>query len=608
MPKIHELNGPILLLAGPGTGKTFTLALRLKYLIDEMSVDPNEITVITFTSDAAKNMRARISNPDSDEVYLPYTKQPSNIITMHSLGFKIIRSHPEKIGLQENTKLIPGDLEKHILLGDAAQISGEDRITGEDTAICRQLGHCEPEESPKCKVCSTYKSILRKCSSVDYDEQILLAVEILRDNPDIHADVLHNTKHLLVDEYQDINWAQHQLIQLLCSGNEKGLFVVGDDDQSIYSWRGGSPAFIRDFRGDYGKEANVIPLNKSWRCHPNILEGSLNVVAKHDVDRLPKEKFEYHINEGPTIKVHNAPSDKKEAKIVRAIVQSALPSQDVLILVPQRQFADAISAELRLHQIGFSTRTPIPGVGLPLLSRLKDWVDNPLDSVALRRCIESYLDRIGSPVPTKRVRKADKKQERQEAFLLIANLWNMVLEGKSDSLWTSLNAQKDDKEIYSSLYDSLTLLLNQYSGKHDITEFITNISKSLSPWRNISPFLDEVVSWVDAIRQVSFEGSDSPVRIMTFQGAKGLEAQVVCVLGLEEGVIPRTEDDVPEQSRLLFVTMTRAINELHLFHARVRSSNLLFRNAFAGGRPDVKMSRFIEDIPPKNKESIYHRA
>ncbi len=608
MEKIHEIAGPALLLAGPGTGKTYTLGLRLKYLIEEKEVDPDQITVITFTSDAARNMRSRISDPEKDPLFLPYKKQPTNIITMHSLGFKIIRSYAEKVGLHDTIRLIPSDLEKSILLADAAQLSGHDRSLGQEVSTCRQLGKCQFENQSNCHICETYKGILRKCSSVDYDEQILLAVDLLSKNPEILVEFQLHTQHLLVDEYQDINSAQHELIKLLSRGHQDGLYVVGDDDQSIYSWRGGSPAFIRDFSIDFGVKAQIIALNKSYRCHRNILKGSLSIVENFDGERLQKEPFEYEVPEGPQIRIHNAPSDKKEAKIVRQIVQASLPSQDVLILVPQRQFATAITKELRSHQIGFSTRASIPGVGLPLISRLNDWIENPSDSVAFRRCVESFMDRIDSTIPSRRARKDEMKAKRATAFSLIAELWNNVLAGTSDSLWTSLEKEREEDELLLSLYKSFELLLKEHSDGSNVTDFIANIFSSLSPWREIKSFLAEIVSWVDSIRQSSLEGSDSSVRIMTFQAAKGLEAKVVCVLGLEEGVIPKNDTDLPEQSRLLFVSMTRAINELHLFHARVRSSNVLMRNVFAGGKPNVQVSRFLEAIPREFVDQIYHRT
>ncbi len=608
MDSIHKTAGPALLLAGPGTGKTYTLGLRLKYLIEEMEVPPNSITVITFTAEAAKNMRTRVSDSEKKALFLPYKKQPSNILTMHSLGFKIIRSYPERVSLKDTIKTIPDDSEKSILLGDAAQLSGYERALGQEVASCRQFGDCKPTDDPKCQVCEKYKQILRKCSSLDYDEQILLAVELLEKYPEIQSEYQQYTKHLLVDEYQDINMAQYKLIRLLSENQEDGLFVVGDDDQSIYSWRGGSPKFIREFANDFGNNSKVIPLNKSYRCHSNILESSLRVVELYDSDRLEKKPFEYEVEDGPKIKVHNAPSDKKEARIARIIVQSALPSQDVLILVPQRSFAESVASELRSNQIGFTTRASIPGTGLPLISRLNDWLNNPSDDVAFRRCLESFMQRIDSPVPSGRVRKAEKIQEREEAFSQIASLWEKVLTDEVDSLWSSLEKVHEGHGLYTPLWDDFNLLLKEYREKGDIREFSKSLATTLSPWRDVKSFLSEVTAWVDSIRHSGSEGMDSSVRIMTFQGAKGLEAKVVCVLGLEEGIIPREGSDLSEQSRLLFVSMTRAINELHLFHARLRSSQVLKRNAFSDGKPGVKLSRFLTAIADDHSEKVYHKA
>ena len=605
--KIHEIDGPALILAGPGTGKTYTLGLRLKHLIEEKEVEPETITVITFTSEAAKNMRARISDPQKEEIYIPYNKQPKNIMTMHSLGFKIIRENPEKAGLNGIVRLIPGDYEREILIGDAAQILGHERSNGEIVSKCRQFGNCTPLDSPECNICNVYKQILKKCNSVDYNEQILLAIEILESNAEILKEYQNKAKHLLVDEYQDINNAQYRLIKLLSEGNEQGLFVVGDDDQSIYSWRGGSPKFIRNFSREFGDEAEVQYLNKSYRCHRNILEGSLSIVKKYDEKRCKKEKFEYEVEEGKKINIHSVPSDNKEAKTVRQIVQEALPSQDVLILVPQRKFSEEIVKELRNHQINYSTKVSEVGTGLPMISRLNDWLENPNDSISLRRCIESFIDRLGSKIPSNRVRKKEKKDERSEAFLLISRLWKDVIEGKAISLWTSLIKNKENNPLLNSIHDAFRMLLYQYCEKSDITEFISNLSEKLSPWRNTKSFLNEIISWVETIRKYSYENSDTSVRIMTLQGAKGLEASVVCILGIEESVIPRNEKELPEQSRLLYVSMTRAINELHLFHARLRSSSVLLKNVFAKGKPDVVISRFINDIPHEYIEKIYHK-
>ncbi|NHZ86718.1 MAG: UvrD-helicase domain-containing protein [Planctomycetia bacterium] len=608
--EIYKAEGPCLLLAGPGTGKTYTLGLRLKYLIEELEIPPDEITVITFTSEAARNMRNRISNSDIPELYIPYTMQPKNITTMHSLGFKIIRQYHDKLALTENISVIPGNLEKRIIMGDAAQLNGVKREDGVETLNCRQLGECKSNaENLKCNICTTYDNILRRCSSIDYDDQILLAVKLLESNPEILEEYKQYSKHLLVDEYQDINSAQFRLIKLLSSNQTEGLFVVGDDDQSIYSWRGGSPQFIRQFESDFNPNTKVIPLTISYRCHKNILQGSLTVVEKHNNNRLDKEEMQYKIDDGPLIKIHNVASDKKEAKIVRAIVQDAIPSQDVLILVPNRNFANAVSEELRKNNIGFSRPINNPGSGLPLITRLTDWLEDPTNNIALRRCLESFINRRGSQIPSRLARKEEKIKDRENAFDEVAHLWDGLITDESKSLWESIESKDERSELIESIFMAFNEVLSEYNNKGDIDEFIANLSTTLSPWRGINSFRDEINSWVDFIRQMSLEASESSVRIMTYQGAKGLEAKVVCVIGLEEGTMPRTGEgeNLQEQSRLLFVSMTRAIHELHLFHARIRSGGIVMRNVFSGSRPDISVSRFLETIPSTYSETSYHR-
>ena len=181
--EIHELPGPLLLLAGPGTGKTYRLGKRIKYLVEKLEVPPENITIITFTAAAAKNMRDRISDFNKPDLYLPYKKQPNSIRTMHSLGYKIVRENATKVGLKDINKVVTSDRLRNILIGDAAQLAGYDRDDSKETEKCRQFGACNySEEDKKCEICKTYQNILRGCSAIDYDEQILLACDLLKEN------------------------------------------------------------------------------------------------------------------------------------------------------------------------------------------------------------------------------------------------------------------------------------------------------------------------------------------------------------------------------------------------------------------------------------------
>ncbi len=608
---IHTTCGPALLLAGPGTGKTFSLAKRIKYLVEELGVPPSEITVVTFTASAAKNMRDKISDETRPELYLPYSQQPKAITTLHSLGYKMLRENASYLGMGEHLNVVADDYLRSILIGDAAQLAGFRRDDGKDTERCRQFGSCRPDATKiKCTICQKYRDILHSSNAIDYDEMILLACSVLNEKPEILGRHKETTKNLLVDEYQDINPAQFELIFLLSEGQREGLFLVGDDDQSIYSWRGGSPRFIRRFQSDFGPNAKVIPLEKSYRCHRDILEGALRVVEKFDPQRLPKGDFQYENEYGPKIQIHNTPSDEKEAIAVRRVIESALPSQDVLVLYPQRKFASAIIDNLRAARIPFSAIAGPAGSGFPLIATLYNWLRIPEDSLSFRRCLQAFLEGPASGIPSSRVRKPEKKEAREGAFHQMSNLWQGVISGGAASLWAALesfNKQASYAPAYEFFHDLRTL----FAEKGSIVEFSRSVVERIAPWTNIHGFLSEVSSWVDLEAQSASMGDPSTVRIMSFERAKGLEAKVVCVLGLEDGTMPRDtgERSIAEQSRLFFVSMTRAINELHLFHARKRSGAVAQRNIYEkGGQPRIKRSRFIDVIPDINTEEVFHPA
>ena len=215
LDKIVQIKNPLLILAGPGSGKTHAMAYKLKYLVEVQKVKPDEICVITFTNEAAINMRKKISSKSNEEVHISQELQPSNICTMHKLGHRIIKDNYSKLGLNKDFEILSsGDL-KDILMMDCSQILGAKRQDAVDTISCRQRGECNPTKSFKCKLCSEYTKLLRKFNYIDHDAQILFACKLLKDNKDILINEQNRAKYLLVDEYQDINYAQWELIKLL---------------------------------------------------------------------------------------------------------------------------------------------------------------------------------------------------------------------------------------------------------------------------------------------------------------------------------------------------------------------------------------------------------
>ena len=610
--ELYKMSGPLLILAGPGTGKTHHIIKRIKYLVEERNIPPEKITVITFTDAAARNMQDRISDPAELELFISREKRPGMISTMHSLGYKILREKPSVVGLHRSIKVVYSNRLRDILVGDAAQLAGFDRAYGEETGKCRQFGNCNPSDDRKCKICQEYEKILRSCCAIDYDDQILLACKILEQEPEVLRKYSSCCEHLLVDEYQDINAGQFKLISLLSKEKRSGLFVVGDDDQSIYSWRGGSPQFIRNFKDDIDPEAQIKSLEKSFRCHRYILEGAISVVTAYDKNRLPKAKYEYEREIGKKIQVHNVPSDEKEAATVRKIIERALSSRTVLVLLPHRGFCRAIVEELRKGKIQFTAPLTPVGEGLPLISVLSQWLKDNSDSLSFRECLESFIDNPVFGVPSRFSRKPEKLKEREKAFSKISNLWKYVIEKTSDSFWKALEMRRDKDDLYSKAFSTFDQLRRLYDSQEEPAVFIAEVVKTLVPWKKTRQLLEEVDCWVETSRQIGGARYRRDVRLATLQGAKGLEADVVCIIGVEEGILPRSgssSEGLAEQSRLMFVSMTRASEELHMFHARKRSGHVMFKSIYKKGRPpDIQPSSFIKSIPNEYKEDKYHPA
>ncbi len=415
-----------------------------------------------------------------------------------------------------------------------------------------------------------------------------------------------------MDEYQDINAGQFELISLLSEGQRDGLFVVGDDDQSIYSWRGGSPEFIRSFKIHFGDKAQVKPLQKSFRCTPPVLEGALAVVSSYDQSRLQKGQFEYKETTGEKIIIHSAPSSEKEAVIVKTIIEKSLP-KSVLILIPHRRFVEPIANVLRKAKIKYSAPLTLPGEGLPLISVLSEWLSDNSDSLSFRECLEAYLNNNPeSGIPSQRSKKQEKLKKREEDLLIVSRLWEKIGNDGCDSFWKAIGVEKSTSDFHKGIYDLFSEIITLYNDQHNPANFISKITQKMLLWKKTENFLEEIDSWVEMSGQFGDISQKPDVQLMTLQGAKGLEADIVCVIGLEEGTLPRKDPstkELAEQSRLMYVSMTRAVEELHLFCARKRSGAVMFKQIYKKGEPpDIKPSCFIDSIPETHKDFKYHQA
>jgi|LGVF01.1.fsa_nt_gb DNA helicase-2/ATP-dependent DNA helicase PcrA len=601
----EECPGPVLLLAGPGTGKTFQLAHRVKFLVDSHGATPEDISVITFTSAAARNMRERLEEPD---VALGAESQPAIITTMHSLGNAIIGSAPEELGLPSDYGVLTNPRIRQVLLQDAAYLVAGDREFSEDTDHCRRCGICDRDTSTsQCQICSKYVEILRKCSVVDYDDQILLACELLAMNEEVAAGWRSKARHLLVDEYQDINQAQFRLIQLLSQGQTDGLFVVGDDDQSIYSFRGGTPSYIQEFSSHFTGEIRIGRLSKSWRCPEHILRGAKNIIDAFYPDSVakPEPTFANDVTHSERITFWDVPSDSWEGNIIAKEIQSLSAEDRIIIIVPNSKYFPAIRDALRKKGIPYRYKTAPSDDGIVRFAVLADWAENPHDSLSLRHIVDLIIQNHNDLVKSVTSDTTKIAEKRAQASNLLASLWDHC---EIDTSLLEVITQKADGlqecsfhlKLKTHCLDQMLSLINEHGGKRArLPEFLEKSGLLLAPGRNARRVIDEIREWRNEVFDSGTGSTRTPVEIYNMPSSKGLEGHVVFVVGVTDGLMPNPHRDLEEQARLFYVAITRAKRKLHLFSSRSRPASITFKQ----GSYQMAPSPFAKTIPSAHLES-----
>jgi len=601
--------GPVLLLAGPGTGKTWQLAQRIKFLISDKGSSADEITVITFTGEAAKGMRAKLEEKGSNE-YIEPDSRPSHIFTMHSLGHRILSENLIKAGLKENFYVIEDSRIREPIMRDAAILLGYTEKDAKEAFRDRTEANVQVSEKSK-QIVQKYEEILRACNSIDHDDQINLACKLLKEDEKILKKYSQNSKYLLVDEYQDINQGQYELIELLSKGNRTGLFVVGDDDQSIYGFRGGKPTFIRNFRKHFGSSSIIIQMQTSRRCPANVLECANSIVAKFDSQRLPKGNYIYKKTDAGKVIIHDCPSDDREAEIIGAIIKGdaesldlcdqckRLPKRTYFILVPNKNYSQKIQQKLKRFGIAFDSKFGETNKGFSPFVLIKNWV-NESSSFQTRQIIELLIESgaIGN-FPNSKVKLKQKIDTRTKGLRDVASVWIRVITDRK-SFSEILGEEAGNNTILKEILEKLQELKLSYE-KGKISDFLQKVSLYTKPWSSIDNFFDDISNEV-----VRLPSHGPHVRILTLQSSKGLQANLVFIIGLEEDAIPRktlTDEALAEEARLFFVGMTRAEDQLHLFKCRRRTS----ASSYKATPNEIKQSRFLENFPVDKHEKQFHQ-
>ena len=623
---VQTTEGPLLIMAGAGSGKTRVLTHRIAYLIDEKMVNPWNILAITFTNKAAREMKERAYQ-------LNPATQDCLIATFHSMCVRILRRDADHIGYNRNFTIVdPGEqrtLMKRILksLNLDPKKWNERTILGtisnakndliDEVAYAAQAGDMYTQIVAKCY--EAYQKELRQSEAVDFDDLIMLTLRLFDQHPDVLTYYQQKFQYIHVDEYQDTNHAQYQLVKLLAS-RFKNICVVGDADQSIYGWRGADMQNILDFEKDY-KEAKVVLLEENYRSTKTILQAA-NDVIKNNRHRRPKNLWTQN-EDGEEIVYYRANDEQDEAVFVAKTIEelsreAGYKHRDFAVLYRTNAQSRTIEEALLKSNIPY---TMVGSTKFYSRKEIRDviaylnLIANLSDNISFERIINEPKRGIG-PGTVDKIRDF---AQMQESSLLdaSANIMLSGIKGKTaQAIWDFANLIFDLRErldqltiteLVEEVLDKtgyMTALTNQ--GNLESQARIENIQEFLSVTKNfdengetvedesgvetLSRFLNDLALIAD-----TDDGAQetSEVTLMTLHAAKGLEFPVVFLIGMEENVFPLSRaaedpDELEEERRLAYVGITRAEKVLFLTNA---NSRLLFgRTSY--NRP----TRFINEI------------
>jgi DNA helicase-2/ATP-dependent DNA helicase PcrA len=517
------------------------------------------------------------------------------------LGLEIVKEKPRDVNLlKTNLETQEDENVKRLMYRDAALILGYTEDDSKEALKCKQYGDCkENSEEKKCQICEKYREIMSKCNYVDFDDQILFACRILEKNPTILKKYQSRARHLLVDEYQDINAAQFRLIELLSRESRNGLFVVGDDAQSIYGYRGGNPKFILRFGKDFpGSETPPLPYSR--RCHDKIMQDAIKVLKKYYTDWTGEQKLEYKVPSGEEPCIWQLPSELSEAeRVAKTARQFIQEKNSILILVPKKEFFPLISQELSKRGIVYSCPISFLPERVEIAKLFVDWTTIPSDTFTTRLVIEELINKGIARVPGAKKGKGTTQETIKNRIIEeteIANLWEHV--DKKNDLFSVIKNLKEPNKTLVKIRDGLLNLSDLYINfkKEKCGEFIKQLAVISGIWCEPSKLMEDITKITELHNPQSTTGLGW-VQLNTMKKAKGLEADVVIMVGLEDDIVPNPRGDPVEESRLFYVSMTRARQKLFLFHSYKRPRNISYGDSLT----DKLRSKFLETIGRKSE-------
>ena len=593
---IHK-DGPCMVLAGPGSGKTLTITKRIEYLIGKHHVSPEEILVITFTKAASIEMKERFVRLCGQKA------GPVTFGTFHGIYYGIL-----KWAYRMNASNILSEEQKYQLL---KQVIGRMEIDIDDEkdflqGIAGEIGNIKNNQIPLAEYeslnCSEevfreifeqYEKERKRLKKIDFDDMLVLVYELFKKRPDILSMWQRKFRYILIDEFQDINQVQYDVIRLLAAP-ENNLFIVGDDDQSIYRFRGARPDIMLGFKKDYPDTKEIL-LDVNYRSTKAIVNGAARVI-RHNVNRYPKQIITTN-EQGETVHIQEVRHPIEESKYVVSQIQEAkkrgIPSSEIAVLFRTNVEARALAETFMEYNMPF---------------RMKERMPNLYEHF-IAQDLTTYL-------------KMALGDRSRKSFLAIMNRPNRYIgrdsvEGTTIS-FESLRKFYCDKDWMLDRIDQLEvdfrILKNmapygaiQYIRKHigydeflkeyaafrkinmeDLKEVLREIEERAKAFRTIEEWFTHIEEYSEELKRQSQQKETDPeaITFMTMHGSKGLEFDLVFIIGANETITPykkaETKEEVEEERRMFYVAMTRARKKLIISYTKERNGKSMAQSRFVG--------------------------
>ena len=630
---VKYISSPLLVLAGAGSGKTSVITQKINYLINECGYPAHKIAAVTFTNKAAREMKERVTSLARQR------EGGSNIrgltiSTFHHLGLTIIRREHKKLGFksgfsifdsQDSTSLLKSLLHKEAEVSDEQLKFLQSTISNWKNQLLlpeqANLTASEPETIFAARVYTQYQRHLRAFNAVDFDDLILLPVNLFQEHSDVLERWQNRIHYLLVDEYQDTNTGQYLLVKLLV-GPRSGLTVVGDDDQSIYSWRGAKPENMIQLEKDY-PSLKLIKLEQNYRSNNNILSAANTLIANNP--HVYDKKLWSQLGLGDQIRVIVCPNQDTEVErialeILSLCVNKRLRFSDFAVLYRGNHQARTLELQLQAHQIPYQITG---GTSFFSKAEIKDLMAylrllvNPDDDNAFLRSINTPRRKIG---PSILEALSTYSNEREIPMLQACTELGLgqFLEAKQQEKlgrfahWlNNIREQTQRGESIAAIREMLTDIdfegwIHQNAKSQSAAEraignvemLISSLQKSLSKDEeeggdeDIEAAINKLILR-DLLERQEEEDMNNQVQLMTLHAAKGLEFPYVFIMGMEEELLPHRNsienDDIEEERRLAYVGITRAQQNLTFTLARKRKT--------FGESTSTTPSRFLEELP-----------